>query len=334
MAVHYLLISAVRGSNRISNNTVDAGAFELQQTSGGSDLSYTPITEIPSLEVLGTPNDDVLPGTNAAEYFKALAGSDREIGKGGNDVFLMGPGRDFIGGGGGNDTALFDGDIADYSGLSFDGDLVYFVTDLNPDDGDSGRDRLSGVETFEFKDAIFDATTGEVTQKGTSDLSYKPETKVPATEILGTPNDDTLPGTNSAEYFKALEGSDREIGKGSNDVFLMGPGRDFIGGGGGRDTALFDGSIQDFSGLTYDGDLVYIVTDLNRDDGNSGRDRLGGVETFEFRDALFDATTGDVTLKGSGITSTSLAQIVEHELLNDSSADVPTGTNDELLLLN
>ena len=76
----------------------------------GGDLSYDPVTpipgdDVPGEKILGTPGDDMLAGTKIAEYFKAGAGVDRESGYGGNDVFLMGPDRDFIGGGGGSDTA-------------------------------------------------------------------------------------------------------------------------------------------------------------------------------------------------------------------------------------
>ena len=108
--------------------TVDLGSFEVQTSTDPDDgLSYDPVTPIPEKEIPGTPGDDILVGTIVAEYFKAGAGVDRESGYGGDDVFLMGPGRDFIGGGGGNDTALFDGNIDDYSGLTYDGDLIYIV---------------------------------------------------------------------------------------------------------------------------------------------------------------------------------------------------------------
>lgn len=288
----------------------DIGAFEVQTANPDDDLSYIPVTAIPDAAVLGNDDDNRLDGTRSAEYFNARAGSDDQIGDGGNDVFLMGPGRDFIGGGGGSDTALFDGLVDDYDGLIFDGDLTYFVTDTNPADGDSGRDRLGGVEIFEFKDAVFDATNGDITPKTDGSLSYVPVVDIPSREGFGTDDDNRLVGSKAAEYFDAGGGSDTDIGEGGDDVFLMGPGRDFIGGGGGNDTAIFDGLIEDFAGLIFDGDLTYFITDTNPADSDSGRDRLGGVETFEFKDAVFDATNGDITFKSDGAAALDLTSLV------------------------
>lgn len=260
-------------------------------------LTYVPVNGLPGAILPGTSGDDWLIGTNVSEFFMSGAGSDREVGNGGDDVFLIGEGIDFIGGGGGDDVAVFDGPIDDYDGLIFNSGLTYFVTDNNPENGDSGRDRLGGVETFEFKDALFNATTGAITGKADGEISYMPVTSIPQREAFGTDGDNRLGGSMVAEYFDAGAGKDVELGGGGDDVFLMGEGSDFVGGGGGSDTALFDGSIADFGGLIFDGDLVYTVTDTNPIDGDSGRDRLGGIETYEFKDAVFDATTGQVTMK-------------------------------------
>ncbi|SFF27961.1 calcium-binding protein, partial [Nitrosomonas sp. Nm166] len=46
--------------------------------------------------IRGTPGDDILTGTPAAERFDAGDGNDRMIGRGGADVFLGEPGNDYI----------------------------------------------------------------------------------------------------------------------------------------------------------------------------------------------------------------------------------------------
>jgi len=88
-------------------------------------------------EILGTPGDDILKGTTAAEHFKAGDGNDKLIGRGGADIFEGGAGNDKI-------------QVADLSFASVDGgtgiDVLYFAgTGLNLNLADSG-DRISDIE--------------------------------------------------------------------------------------------------------------------------------------------------------------------------------------------
>lgn len=269
------------------------------------NVRYIPVSTLPELIVPGTPGNDVLEGTKDAETFIALAGSDIETGDGGNDVFIMGPGRDFIGGGGVNDTAIFEGliDEHDIAPILDSDQPDAIVTDTNPSDGDSGMDRLSGIETYEFKDALVDAATGDITPKTDGTFSFVPVTAIPAREGFGTADGNRLIGGKAAEFFDAGDGNDTSTGDGGDDVFLMGPGDDFIGGGGGdNDTAIFDGSIFDYFGLPL-GDGQFGIIDLEPSDGDSGIDILGGVEIFEFKDALFNPANFDVALKADGFVS-------------------------------
>ena len=267
-------------------------------------IRYIPVVTIPEDVVPGTPGDDVLEGTKIAETFIALTGSDIETGDGGNDVFVMGPGRDFIGGGGGDDAAVFEGliDEHDIVPILESDQPGAIVTDTNPSDGDSGMDRLSGVETYEFKDALVDAATGDITPKTDGTFSFVPVTAIPAREGFGTADDNRLVGGKAAEFFDAGAGIDTSTGDGGDDVFLMGEGDDFVGGGGGVDTAIFDGSFLDFFVLPT-GVGGFFIVDLNPTDDDSGIDRLGGIEFYEFKDAVLDLTTGGVALKSDGSLS-------------------------------
>ena len=88
-------------------------------------------------EILGTPGDDILKGTTAAEHFKAGDGNDKLIGRGGADSFEGGMGNDKI-------------QVADLSFASVDGgagvDVLHLAgTGLNLNLADSG-DRISGIE--------------------------------------------------------------------------------------------------------------------------------------------------------------------------------------------
>ncbi|MXS77520.1 hypothetical protein ABF87_05995 [Nitrosomonas sp. JL21] len=110
------------------------GAFRADSNGYGSGSSYIIFGRsdfggegIP--EILGTPGDDQLKGTSAAELFKAGDGNDRMIGRGGADEFYGEAGNDYIqvidlsfglvDGGAGNDVLHTDGadlnlDLTDY----------------------------------------------------------------------------------------------------------------------------------------------------------------------------------------------------------------------------
>ncbi|WP_363279300.1 hypothetical protein [Nitrosomonas sp.] len=88
-------------------------------------------------EILGTPGDDILKGTSAAEHFKASDGNDKLIGRGGADSFEGGAGNDKI-------------QVADLSFASVDGgagiDVLHLAgTGLNLNLADSG-DRIKDIE--------------------------------------------------------------------------------------------------------------------------------------------------------------------------------------------
>ena len=88
-------------------------------------------------EILGTPGDDILKGTSAAEHFIAGDGNDKLLGQGGADIFEGGAGNDKI-------------QVADLSFALVDGgagiDVLHLAgTGLNLNLADSG-DRISGIE--------------------------------------------------------------------------------------------------------------------------------------------------------------------------------------------
>ncbi|GGE53551.1 Ig-like domain-containing protein [Actibacterium pelagium] len=81
-------------------------------------------------------------------------------------------------------------------------------------------------------------------------------------------------------------GSDRLGGGAGNDTFTGLEGDDKINGGDGFDTAVYRGSIHDFS-WSFDRKNNAIVTDLNSADGNEGRDTLTKVEAIQFDDYTY-----------------------------------------------
>ncbi len=105
-------------------------------------------------------------------------------------------------------------------------------------------------------------------------------------------------GSDLDDIYAGGLGDDDLRGNGGDDSFTGGLGDDLIFGGAGNDTAVFVGSVSEFSILAGG----TIVTDTNAADGDQGSDTLTGVEVLSFDDftgtfAEFDAaifgTPGD-----------------------------------------
>ena len=92
----------------------------------------------------GGDGDDLLTGNTAANILNGGRGNDRLDGGPGDDMLIGGPGNDRLTGGAGKDTAVFHGNLAQYTvvqSLS-----AWAVT------GPDGSDSLVGVETAQFDD--------------------------------------------------------------------------------------------------------------------------------------------------------------------------------------
>ena len=129
------------------------------------ELDFVPQTTLPAIERIGTEGADDLQGTDADEILDGLAGDDIIHGQNGNDVIFLGRGDDKNYGGSGIDTAIFPGDLDDYTGLILTGADIHVVDALPSAPVDTGRDRLKAIETFEFRDVFMDAQTGAITPK-------------------------------------------------------------------------------------------------------------------------------------------------------------------------
>ena len=89
--------------------------------------------------IAGTPGDDVLKGTSAADIFEAGDGNDLMVGRGGADVFKAGAGNDKI--------TVTDLDFVSVAGGAGNDVLHLAGNGLNLDLADFGSN-ISGIETF------------------------------------------------------------------------------------------------------------------------------------------------------------------------------------------
>jgi hypothetical protein len=87
--------------------------------------------------------------TNHQDWFVGDAtANDTVYGGAGNDVIHVGVGNDTIDGGGGTNTAVFQGNLSDYS-ISFAGNEIVMTDNVA---GRGGVDHLSNIQTLQFAD--------------------------------------------------------------------------------------------------------------------------------------------------------------------------------------
>ncbi len=133
------------------NQKVDTKGFAKINTSYGDQFILVKNIE----NFIGSKFDDTFIGNSAANILRGDAGDDSIYGGDGNDSFQGGAGNDLIDGGSGlGDLLQYPGKFSDYSysqELGTDG-LSYFV--ITRKDGedvpDTGNDRVTGVESFQF----------------------------------------------------------------------------------------------------------------------------------------------------------------------------------------
>ena len=101
---------------------------------------------------LGGGGNDVILGNDLANRLEGGAGNDRLVGSGGDDILVGGPGNDEMAGGEGSDLAIFAGTFATYT-VSFNP----FTDALTISSEATGQDCVSGVERFQFADALLSA---------------------------------------------------------------------------------------------------------------------------------------------------------------------------------
>lgn len=151
---------------------------------------------------------------------------------------------------------------------------------------------------------------------------------------FGTPDDDSLDGTNSNEFFFGLGGDDTINAQGGNDHVSGDAGNDFLRGGAKNDH--LDGGAGNDALVGGDGNDALVGGDGN--DlliGRAGDDQLSGgtgVNTFLFRagfgkDTIADYTGEDILdLNGLGFASASAAKAAMVQVDNDVVLNVGNDT--------
>ena len=245
----------------------------------GKSISQTFTIEIKDVdETSYTTGDDVMTGTDSADYLYGGSGNDTISGGEGDDHLTGGVGNDTIRGDAGNDSLFgWGGDDKIYGGSG--DDLIYGHEDSDKLYGDEGKDIIHGWG-------------GDDYIEGGSDND----------EIFGDSGDDIIYGDSEVgeldsdgnDSIDAGSGNDQVWGGGGDDIIYGNTGDDILRGGSGNDV-IRGGSDND-----------QLVGQLGNDtlSGDSGDDILyGDRETGESSDDGNDILwggSGDDELYGRG----------------------------------
>ncbi|GAB5471039.1 MAG: hypothetical protein Kilf2KO_40690 [Rhodospirillales bacterium] len=221
----------------------------------------------------GGAGDDVIFGGDDDDRVIGGSGSDELYGGAGNDVLggMVDGAMDILEGEDGDDTLLLQTDDRGYGGS---GDDRFEVGGLSAGmiiDGGEGNDIVLLGE-------------GQNLEPGVA------VTQVESVSFQGSSGQDVFNGSETADTMTAGEGDDTLEG---------GQGDDTLDGGSGSDTALFAGSLSDYTLTATTGGLN--VVDGS---GSDGSDSLIDIEVLQFADTTLDLGAPVQLLDGSTLLGT------------------------------
>ena len=194
--------------------------------------------------ITGSLEDDLLYGGSGNDTLDGSAGNDRIFGQSGNDIINGGDGNDYIEGGAGGD---FINGGAGIDTIGFRTSQVGVIADL-----DAPPPQAEHLNPGPANDALDDFY-------------------VNIENISGSLYNDTLRGSEVANFISGRDGNDNIYGDGGNDKLYGGNGDDFISGGDGADYLRGDGGDDTIIG--GDGvDRIYLGGGDDYAEGGNGND--------------------------------------------------------------
>jgi Ca2+-binding RTX toxin-like protein len=291
-------------------------------------------------DIIGTPGDDELPGTNDPDTISGLDGNDFIFGLGGDDIIDAGDGDDQATGGQGNDTLTM-GDGNDF-GIGNAGDDIIFGGEGNDnlfgelsgetENGVTGNDQLFGGGGDDFMrgglgDDYLDGGTGSdrasyfsipgavrvdlrIQGVAQNTLAGGFDTLVNVENVAGSEFADVLIGNHLANWIWSHGGADDITGNAGDDTFWI-PDADgaIVRGGQGVDVISFRGRVDTVG--TDTGGVSFTLASTSAQDTGRGfvtATQMEGAEGSEFDDSitgngqdnLLSGFTGNDTVNGGG----------------------------------
>lgn len=253
--------------------TNEAGVVTFTAASGGGTLTFSEIESIQYTGVVdGTSGNDSIGSGYIDAQGDELDGSD-----GNNDTVLAGDGDDEVkglfgddslDGGAGSDTAVFSGDVTDYS-FDYDPSGALIVTDSVG--GRDGTDTISGFEYVEFNGTTYHLVTGD---DGSNTTLQGPDDGTPSL-IIAHDGNDWGDGHPTSDVIFGGAGDDTLDGGDGNDTLLGEDGNDLLRGDGGDDQAFGGAGADTLEGGLGD-DVLSGGADSDTLTGGDGNDSLTG----------------------------------------------------------
>ena len=222
-------------------------ALELDALEGMSQEELEQVVNFsigPPVELIGSPDDDILSGTNRGDLISGLGGNDLLQGLGGNDQILGGSGEDLVSAGRGNDT----------------------VEGENGNDNISGNDGNDDLRGGDGQDNILGGDGNDLIGGGAE-----------ADRLLGEAGDDTIDGGSGQDSLLGGEGNDQLFGGAQADLIFGDLGDDSLSGNNGNDL-IFGNSGNDSLSGDEGQDILRGGLDNDSLNGGAGNDLLIGVD--------------------------------------------------------
>lgn len=241
-------------------------------------------------------------GSDGRDTMRGGAGDDKFNGGDGNDILDGRAGNDFLTGGydDGNDS-LYGGSGDDHFFVSGTGrsvvkggsgadDLYYNEVHTDYSDYQNHPQGIRYSLRLDLESGKGDLYNAEL------DQVYRTVLQVAGVEEISTSyGDDTLLGSNKAEYFDSSSGNDSLDGRGGNDTLDAGSGNDTLIGGAGGDLIRDDDGDDLMQGGTGN-DTLEFVNGADTIDGGSGHDMLAAGDLFsDWTSAVIDLSRGRLT---------------------------------------
>ena len=185
----------------------DATTTTVTGPDGTDFFSNVEIFKFTDEQVVNSDDGETLTARAGGDILVGNMSADHLNGGAGNDVLIGNPGNDVINGGGGYNTAIFNGDLAEFS-IKQNG-AVTTVKDLTPNQ--DGTDTLQKVQVLQFDDAqvLNISTGGELDARAAGD------------QLVGAAGNDHLIGGAGVDILKGGAGQDTLTGGGAADSFVF-----------------------------------------------------------------------------------------------------------------
>ncbi|TGX52810.1 tandem-95 repeat protein [Sphingomonas gei] len=266
------------GNNTINGSNGNDTIYGL----GGNDRLY------------GRGGNDTIYGGTGNDHIEGNDGNDTLYGEDGNDDIFGGTGNDTIGGGSGSDTLYGDANDDTLTGGTGNDELHggtgndNLSGDANDDTlwGEDGTDNLNGGAGF---DALYGGSGNDTLDGGGDDDQLAGGTGNDA--LIGGDGNDTLDGEDNDDTISGGNGNDQLHGGNGNDKLTGGAGLDYLDGGAGTDTAIYSGSLADYT-IYRLGPITGVLHNGvgGPGSGADGADLLVSIERLQFADVTIDLT--------------------------------------------